>query len=71
MSASPLRKQLPSAFATVAERLRAHARLCRHIAEQSWSEETASRLGRLAEACTRAAKEADPDGQTRQLSPGR
>jgi len=39
----------------VAERLLAHARLCRHIAEQSWSEESAEKLSALADACTRAA----------------
>jgi len=44
----------------VAERLLAHARLCRHIAEQSWSEEAAQRLSALADECTRAAAELAP-----------
>lgn len=45
----------------VAERLLAHARLCRHIAEQSWSEEAAQRLSALADECTRAAAELAPE----------
>lgn len=39
----------------LAERLRAHARLYRHIAEQTWSEDKAAELTRLAEECARAA----------------
>jgi len=39
----------------VAERLRAHARLCRHIAEEIWSEQKAVELLRMADECTRAA----------------
>jgi hypothetical protein len=39
----------------LAERLRAHARLYRHIAEQTWSEDKASELVRLADECTKAA----------------
>jgi histone H3/H4 len=39
----------------IAERLLAHARLCRQIAEQSWSEDAAARLERLADECTSAA----------------
>lgn len=39
----------------IAQRLLAHARLCRQIAEVSWSEDVAVRLGRLADDCTRAA----------------
>ena len=39
----------------LAERLRAHARLYRHIDEQTWSEDKASELVRLADECTRAA----------------
>ena len=39
----------------LAERLRAHARLYRHIAEQTWSETQAAELVRLAEECARAA----------------
>jgi len=51
--------------AAVAERLRAHARLCQHIAEQSWSEEAAGRLTRLAYECEQAAADADPDSRRR------
>ncbi|MGE5268861.1 MAG: hypothetical protein ACM3JG_04225 [Thiohalocapsa sp.] len=39
----------------LAERLRAHARLYRHIAEQTWSEDKAEELVRLADECTQAA----------------
>jgi hypothetical protein len=48
----------------IAERLRAHARLCRQIAEQSWSEEVAARLGQLADECSRAADAAEPPCET-------
>lgn len=41
----------------IAERLLAHARLCQHIAEQSWNEETARELDTLAKECVRAAAE--------------
>lgn len=44
----------------IAERLRAHARLCRHIAAESWSEDTARKLDTLAEECARAADEIAP-----------
>jgi hypothetical protein len=39
----------------LADRLRAHARLCRHIAEGMWSEERALELAQLSEECIRAA----------------
>jgi hypothetical protein len=45
---------------TIAERLLAHAKLCREIARGSWSEEIARNLERLAEDCTRAAQDANP-----------
>jgi hypothetical protein len=45
----------------MAERLLAHARLCRQIAEQSWNEETAQRLDTLAQECVRAAAELTTD----------
>ena len=51
--------------AKIAERLLAHARLCRHIAEQSWSEETAHKLDRLADECARTAAELLPDDENR------
>jgi hypothetical protein len=46
----------------LAERLLAHARLCRQIADASWSETTAAELERLAAECERAAEGAKPDG---------
>ncbi len=39
----------------VAQRLLAHARLCRDIAAQSWNEDSARRLEDMADACLRAA----------------
>jgi hypothetical protein len=39
----------------LADRLRAHARLYRRIAEETWSETKAAELIRLAEECARAA----------------
>lgn len=39
----------------LAERLRAHARLYRHIAAETWSEDKARELVRLADECTRMA----------------
>jgi Leu/Phe-tRNA-protein transferase len=53
----------------VAERLRAHARLCRQIAEQTWSEEISQKFRRIADDCTRAAAEADgEDGRDRSIA---
>jgi hypothetical protein len=46
----------------IAERLLAHARLCRQIADATWSETTAAELERLAAECERAAAGAIPDG---------
>jgi hypothetical protein len=39
----------------LADRLRAHARLYRHIAEEMWSEDKAQELVRLADECIYAA----------------
>lgn len=39
----------------LADRLRAHARLYRHIAEEMWNEDKAQELVRLANECTFAA----------------
>jgi hypothetical protein len=39
----------------LADRLRAHARLYRHIAEEMWNEDKAQELVRLADECTYAA----------------
>ena len=53
---SPLREpHIVSNLTKIAERLLAHARLCRHIAEQTWSEDTARKLDALADECVRAA----------------
>jgi hypothetical protein len=42
----------------IAERLLAHARLCRQIAGASWNEASAERLEQLAAECDRAARDA-------------
>ncbi|MGN6572622.1 MAG: hypothetical protein ACTHLO_14535 [Pseudolabrys sp.] len=39
----------------LADRLRAHARLYRHIAEETWNEDRAQELVRLADECIYAA----------------
>ena len=44
----------------IAQRLLAHARLCREIANACWDEEMANKLERLAEDCLQAAHDADP-----------
>lgn len=44
----------------VAERLRAHARLCRQIAHESWDETIASELARLADQCMEVADHIEP-----------
>ena len=44
----------------LAERLLAHALLCRQIARQSWHEETAAELEKLAAQCVLAAAKAPP-----------
>ena len=46
---------------TIRERLLAHARLCREIADATLNEETASKPERLAHDCMRAALDADPN----------
>ncbi|MEJ2623053.1 MAG: hypothetical protein P8Z80_00460 [Pseudolabrys sp.] len=55
----PFPSQAPVPTSKVAERLRAHARLCQHIAEESWNEAIAGELGRLAEQCVAAADNID------------
>jgi len=52
----------PVPQSVIAERLLAHARLCRDIAGASWNEATAEQLEQLAEKCVRAAADAGPDG---------
>lgn len=44
----------------LAERLLAHARLCRQIARECWNEETAAELEKIADECDRAAAKAPP-----------
>lgn len=59
----PTNRPVPSATpiaAKIAEHLLAHARLCRHIAEQCLSDETARELDALANECARAAAEMKP-----------
>ena len=53
---------------TISERLLAHARLCREIANATLNEETASKLERLAQDCIQAARDAEPAPQ-RQMFP--
>ena len=45
----------------VAERLRAHANLCRQIAHASWNETIAIELTRLADECIKAAEKIEPE----------
>lgn len=52
----------------IAERLLAHARLCRQIAEAAVSHEVAQAFGRLADECVRAAAEVDPDGAASRMT---
>lgn len=49
----------------IAERLLAHARLCRQIADAALSEEVAEEFGRLADECLRAAAALDPGSGSR------
>ena len=44
---------------TVVERLLAHARRCREMAGETWNEDIAAELRKLAVECTRAAREAN------------
>jgi len=44
----------------MAERLLAHARLCRQIASASWNEDMAKKLAQLADDCARAAANIEP-----------
>jgi len=48
---------------TIVERLLAHARICREIADTSLNEETARKLEELAEDCIRAARDIKPAPQ--------
>jgi len=48
---------------TIGERLLAHARICREIADTTLNEETARKLEKLAEDCIRAARDIKPAPQ--------
>jgi len=48
----------------LAERLLAHARLCRQIARQSWNEQTAAELEKLAAECDLAAEQVPASEQS-------
>jgi hypothetical protein len=56
-----LRRVPMSQSSKIAERLRAHARLCRQIAGQSWDETTAEKLKTMAEECEVAAAKTGPE----------
>ena len=49
----------------IAERLLAHARLCRQIAEAAIRDDVAQEFGRLADECLRVAAALDPDAPAR------
>ncbi len=51
---------IASSSAYIAQRLRAHARLCLQVAVESRSEQTAEDLARLADLCHRTADELAP-----------
>jgi hypothetical protein len=66
MPRAPRLPGLPSSHAANgAQRLLAHAKLCREVAARSWNEESAEKLEKLADACIRAAGAAfePPSGQ--------
>jgi len=46
---------IPSNAAVIAQKLRAHARLCEQVAQETWSEEAAATLRRMAGYCDRVA----------------
>ncbi len=46
----------------VADRLRAHARLCRQIADESRNRNIAGELSRLADQCIEVAEKIEPEG---------
>jgi len=55
----------------IVERLLAHARICREIANATFNEETARKLDRMAEECLKAASETDPETWNQMFPPGR
>ena len=58
-----------SQSSTMAERLLAHARICREIANTTLNRQTARELELLAEDCVRAAREAEPMPQFQRFQP--
>jgi hypothetical protein len=54
--ASNLVPHSPRKAAVIAQRLRAHARLCEQVAHESWNEDTAANFRRMAADCTRMAR---------------
>jgi hypothetical protein len=48
---------------TIAQRLLAHACICREIAKATLDEETAVKLERMARDCSEAARAADPEAE--------
>jgi hypothetical protein len=55
----------------IVERLLAHARICRDIANATFNEETARKLDRMAEECLKAANETDPETWNQMFPTGR
>ena len=55
----------------IVERLLAHARICREIANATFNEETARKLDRMAEECLKAASETDPETWNQMFPTGR
>jgi len=54
--ASNLAPHSPQKAVVIAQRLRAHARLCEQVAHESWNKDTAAAFRRMAADCTRMAK---------------
>jgi hypothetical protein len=48
---------ITSNAAVIAQKLRAHARLCEQVAQETWSEEAAATLRRMAGNCDRVAEQ--------------
>jgi hypothetical protein len=57
----PMPRSAPAPnLSVIAERLRAHARLCEQIASECWNESTAEKLRAMARECADAAAEIMP-----------
>ena len=55
----------------IVERLLAHARICRDIANATFNEEMARKLDRMAEDCLKAASETDLESWNQMFPAGR